>query len=109
MAEEKILQDEILSDEQLDGVAGGSEAQSRMDTKFLREINAMQTNDGTHADKPADLIRAWATMGVTFIEREEDYISNKYFNNGKQISRIDALRLAAKKMKSKINVLDYDI
>ena len=107
MVEEKKIAGEMLTDEQLDGVAGGTQAQMESDTRFLREINAMSTQDGTHSDKPNDLEVAWAQMGVTIITNRDK--QNTYFNNGKQISRMDALKLAAKKMKSKVDVLQYDI
>ena len=110
MAEETKIAGEVLSDEQLDGVAGGTAWQSRRDKDFLQEIGAMAINSTVHEDKPADLERAWAQMGVTFIEYDGDGNSNQYFNNGAQISRMDALKLAAKKMKNKtINVFDYDV
>lgn len=103
MADEKKITGEILSESELDGVVGGSQAQSNRDGDFLKDIGAIKANDN------GSLERAWARMGVTFIEDTGDG-TNKYYNNCKQISRIDALKVAAKMMRNNtINVLDYDI
>lgn len=108
MAEENKIENEMLTDDELDKVAGGNMQQSYKDKIFLQEIGAMRIGE-IHFDKPSTIERAWAQMGVTVIEYKNDYESNKYFNNGKQISRMEALGIAARKMKSKVNILDYDI
>ena len=36
MADEKILKDEVMSDEELDNVAGGSPGQTADDSRFLK-------------------------------------------------------------------------
>ena len=108
MADEKKITGEILTESELDGVVGGSKAQSNRDADFLKDIGATDASYQNN-DDPRKLQRAWAKMGVTFIENPNDG-TNRYFNNGKQVSRIDALKVAAKMMRNNtINVLDYDI
>ena len=41
MAEEKILKDEIMSEEQLENVVGGTRGQLSCDTKFLHALGVM--------------------------------------------------------------------
>ena len=48
MAEEKILKDEILKDEQLDQVAGGTEQQIEDDINAFKNMNIIPASANDH-------------------------------------------------------------
>ena len=66
----------MLSEEQLENVAGGTCLESARDSYFLK------------------LIKAWATVGVKLELPESIFVANKYFINGKQVSQEDARKHA---------------
>ncbi len=51
MAEEKILEEEILDDEQLDKVAGGTAKQSEDAIKAFRRMSVTDGNGGANVAK----------------------------------------------------------
>lgn len=112
MENEKIL-GEMLTDEQLDGVAGGTADETRNDGAFFKAI-------GLTAEIPQNneaLKTIWAKLGVSVIVHDgikhgnetEEYANsfNEYFIAGNQVSREKALKQALKKTKSKINLVNF--
>lgn len=63
MAEEKILKDEILKDEQLDQVAGGTEQQIEDDIKAFKNMQIIPASANEH--DTGLLERAFALFGIT--------------------------------------------
>lgn len=51
MAEEKILQSEMMSDEELEGVAGGTYAELREDVDFLKNVGLLDKNFSGNDDQ----------------------------------------------------------
>lgn len=109
MTEEKVLQDELLSDEQLEQVAGGNNVENYHDFRFLRTLGLfIEDLDENHESAmKGQLQEHWAKVGVVAIPRT-DAGENEYYNsNGKQISRVDAFRIAIKQTKSKLDYKQY--
>ena len=97
----EILKDEIMSDEQLDGVAGGTYAESDKDLRFLKDIGALAQDSVRQTD---NLTRAFAQHGVSMVVHFDDTNHNEYFNaSGKQITREAALKEVLKKSGTKVN------
>ena len=109
MADEKILKDEVLTDEQLDGVAGGTKQQNIADLKFLQEIGVLKGDfDSEHEWIMQDQSKiAWAQVGVVALAGVTNTPNRYYDSKGKEISRADAYKIAAKKMHSKIDYSHY--
>ena len=68
----EILKDEILSEEELDEVAGGSVMEVASDSQFLRDSGAVPlTGWGNHAVKnnfdlySGAVTKAWSKVGIT--------------------------------------------
>ena len=102
MADEKILQDEIMSDDELDGVAGGTTAQCKSDMDFMHDLGLVAQNvDHMQSDA---LTRAFAKAGVNMVAHYNDTNQNEYFNSsGKQITREKALQTVLKASGTKVN------
>ena len=98
----EILKDEIMSDEQLDGVAGGTNAESDKDFQFLKAIGAIPQGDSRQTD---NLTRAFAQHGINMVVHFDDTRTNEYFNaSGKQITREKALQTVFKASGTKVNL-----
>ena len=97
----EILKDEILKDEQLDAVAGGTSREIHKDTDFLQAIGLLRQNE---TDKDAPLRRAWAQEGITVVMHGGNNLANEYYKNGKQITREVALETLMKKTGSVLNI-----
>ena len=96
MAEEKILKDEILTEEQLDNVAGGTYIESADDAKKFKELGVkIYDNDIagvpvlTH-DEFVKLRGAFEKYGVTVKDKGGLVNANEYYMGGKKVSRDDA-------------------
>lgn len=87
--DEKIFDEEILSDEELEKISGGSYTEKLGDTSFLKEYGHMNcTLD--YKSSPA----AWASEGIRCVA-DPNYRStepNKYFLKGQEISRKEAFK-----------------
>ena len=96
MAEEKKFADEIMSDAELDQVAGGDEGEKYDDYHFLGKSGLLGREYNTfdpYAFHDNDTLKlGWAKVGITCIPDEDK--PNQYFLNGKQISRDDAVNHA---------------
>ncbi|MBE8950974.1 MAG: hypothetical protein SR3Q1_10355 [Quinella sp. 3Q1] len=94
MAKE-ILKDEILNDEQLEQVAGGSFSEIRDDIKKLQKIGFDIDNVNSPSDLNQDVLgkmrAAFGRFGITVRETTgpADFTGqfNGYFLNGKALSR----------------------
>ncbi|MBR3499140.1 MAG: hypothetical protein IKO05_09130 [Selenomonadaceae bacterium] len=96
----EILKEELLSEDQLEGVAGGTSREIQKDTDFMQAIGLLR-QDETEKD---DLRRAWAQGGVTIVMHGGKENANEYYRNGKQITREAALKSVMKKTGSVLNI-----
>jgi len=96
----EILKEELLSEDQLEGVAGGTSREIQKDTDFMQAIGLLR-QDETDKD---DLRKAWAQGGVTLVLHGGKESPNEYYKNGKQISREAALKSVMKKTGSVLNI-----
>ena len=102
MAKE-ILKDEVLKDEQLEGVAGGTFREYDLDTSFMQAVGVMrQGESGSDA-----LQRAFASQGISVIFHGDDNLANEYYKGGKQITREQALNTVMKNTGTKVNINNY--
>ena len=103
MKDEKILQEEILSDEELKEISGGSCYESADDSRFLNVL--LQGTNYHQCDRYgatkmffgigiSDVFKAWKSLGIEF----ESYPvrANKYLLDGKEITRDEAWAHAEK-------------
>ncbi len=92
MAEEKKITDEILSDEELEQVAGGDIYQMEDDSKNFKRLGVLSQFVNDH-DKNA-LVAAFAAYGIT-TEQHGGYLGkdNKYFLGNQKISRETAWQI----------------
>jgi len=85
---------EMMSDEELESVAGGTIGQTAGDSKILYDYGLMDKYYGTipvmfyWKSKSAEVDAGWAKAGITCVTKP--FGSNKYFLNGKEISPGDA-------------------
>ncbi len=99
MTDEKKLQDEMLSDEQLDIVAGGYSNELYGDSLILYRIGII---DGMYDQDNAvasckKIQEGWLKAGIICVIRDES--ENLYFlqSNGQQISSEQVLRYVAER------------
>ena len=91
MADEKIFKDEILSDEELDGVAGGTRAETYADGDELVKRGLISEDDALSSSKVREAIHK---LGYKYVDHGGVKMfggkDNEYFNkNGESISRAD--------------------
>ncbi len=86
MADEKILENEKLDDEQLENVAGGNIYQMEADAANFKKLGVLSANVDKH-DKNA-ITAAFAAYGIA-TEQHGGYLGkdNKYSINGQKIDR----------------------
>ena len=86
MKDEKILQEEILDDEKLEKVSGGSSAECWQDERLLMQFGIM--DKGEHGC----IRRGWKRLGIELKQYNHDH-ANIYFKLGtdREISRKEAL------------------
>jgi len=109
MTNEKIL-NEQLTDDQLDGVAGGAVDEFGKDVALMKAVGVL-TNDPQNNE---EFKRVWARMGVSVIVRNgrtygdsDSNGFNEYYAGGKQISREAALNQMLKMTHSRINLINF--
>ena len=114
MAEEKILKDEILSDEQLEQVAGGGTRQTVGDDTFLTKFGYMEEGSRDYLfdwiKDSAKVDAGWAKAGVTCCT-VFGCGDNKYWINGNEVSRKEAFAYVLRKngySEDAIANYDYD-
>ena len=116
----KINSAEIMSDEELDKVAGGNLNEMVSDLAFFREMGfwsgVLPGEKSQTTSSSSDVGRvicleeefnvAWSKAGIATVCSERGL--NEYYDpKGNQISRAEALKFAAKKLNSKVNYLNY--
>ena len=97
----EILKDEILKEEQLDHVAGGTWGQTADDSRFLNSLNGSTDRYGatrisvTYGTKIEEEIqRGWAGVGIVFQWHGGATVDNEYYLNGKKIDQDEARKHA---------------
>ena len=98
MADKDKDADEIMSDEELDKVAGGTLRESADDSRFLNVL--LHGTDKYHqcdrysgariffdGNAPVDIVNSWKSLGI---EIEHNFSANTYMLHGKKISRAEA-------------------
>ena len=84
MAKEDKFADELLTEDELEQVAGGTYAQTSEDSKFLSiyglcpKFTAMQLAFTPGTEKEEQVKAAWATVGVILLYNS-DRVNNAYF------------------------------
>ena len=97
MADKDKFAEEMLTDDELDNVAGGTPGESADDSRFLNVL--LQGRPGQcdryggftmFIDEEArkDLTKAWNSLGIDFYHNH--VVGNYYSKNGKKISREEA-------------------
>ena len=102
MAKE-ILKDEVLKDEQLEGVAGGTDREIGKDADFLKAIGLMRPEQNDQAT----IKRAFAKSGISVIFHDGDDLANEYYLNGVQTTREIALKFTMQKNGQDVNINNY--
>ena len=97
MAEEKILEGEVLDDGELEEIAGGTLKENLEDREYLKKMGAYNFNDGDSFTKT--LQNGFAKLGdnygmkITVDVNLNKNVANKYFVNGKEMSRDKLLKM----------------
>ncbi len=105
MKDEKFLQEEILSDEELEKISGGDIGDTSDDSKFLYEYGLVDTwHRELHTiffwkSDSAAVDAGWAKAGITCVTNPTPLSYNKYFKDGKEISRSDAYKFVKENFK----------
>jgi len=99
----EILKEELLSEDQLEDVAGGTSREIQKDADFMQAIGLLRQNE---TDKDA-LRRAWAQEGITVIMHGGNNLANEYYRGGEQITREKAMKIAMKKTGNQVNINNY--
>ena len=104
MAENDKFADEMLTDEQLEGVAGGTCYELADDSRFLNSLNNSTDRYGSAKmnlshDKKFEIVGAWLKLGViVFADKGFSDVHNKnaYFrmDNGKRLTQEEARQYA---------------
>ena len=88
----EILKEELLSEDQLEDVAGGTSREIQKDADFMQAVGVLrQGESGNDA-----LQRAFASQGISVIFHGDDNLANEYYKGGKQITREQALNTVMK-------------
>ena len=104
MKDEKILAEEVLSDEELEGVAGGTLSEMVKDTQFLHALGLMNRDysakeiEANEDDVSRLISKAFGSKDMwaeAYIEGEHTY----GFGNGREISRAQAYKELANRVK----------
>lgn len=93
---------EMMSDEQLEQVAGGTIPQTAEDSKLLFEHGLIDEKHGVIATTfrwktfSKEVDDGWAKAGITCITKPSPLADNLYFYKGKPISRTEAYNIVEK-------------
>ena len=107
MAVENKYADEMLTDDELDNVAGGTVEQTVSDSRFLNILleGTKYHCCGRHDkfdiainfyDERNDVAKSWASLGIEFKHNNSN--GNTYKLNGNPITQIEAYEYAMKKV-----------
>ena len=99
MAEDKYA-DELMSDDELDGVAGGTAGQMADDSRFLNSLNGSTDRYGSFrtfwGTGFTEIKNAWASLGIETDLDSSTGGDNKYYLNGQEITQEQARQHAMK-------------
>lgn len=99
---------ELMTDEELDEVAGGTIGETAGDSQYLYDYGLMDNHYGSikvmfcWGSKSAEVDAGWAKAGITCVTKPCG--SNDYFLNGKEISRNEAKKLVKANFKRIHNI-----
>ena len=105
MADKDKYADELMSDEELDGVAGGKAAQCADDSRFLNSLNGSCDRYGedriawSAGTLSGEIEKAWSTVGIkadVSFALGDFGRDNKYYLNGQEITQEQARQHAMK-------------
>ncbi len=102
MADKDKFADEMLTDDELDGVAGGTAAETAEDSQFLHDLNGSTMSYSELSIRKHDLYeeitKAWATVGVKAVINTGNMLGdgkpNEYYINGHKVWRKQAMEYA---------------
>ena len=99
MADKDKIADEILSDEELEKVAGGNYDECVTDMNYRRQCGVDVDYDPDYDLLSLRVKEAWAKVGIKCSAWAMDYnvsvYKNKYYLDGKEISHLEACEHAA--------------
>ena len=113
MADKDKYADEIMSDEELDNVAGGGTRQICGDNAFLKSFGYSHYDgtflwDVSYIGAARSVDKGWSQAGVTCVTKF-GCPDNLYFIGGKEVSRKDAFRhVLRQKGYSEASINNYD-
>ena len=96
MDKEDKFADEVMSDDELDGVAGGNCYETADDTRFLNSLNGSTDRHGatriyfTGKATRESIQGAWAKVGIDAKIHRNIRTGNEYYLNGQQITQEEA-------------------
>ena len=99
----EILKDEILKEEQLDGVAGGITHEIKRDAEFMKAVGLLRQDEGTNND----LRKVWAQEGITVVLHGGKEFANEYYKGGRQITREQAMKVVMRNTGTNLNINNY--
>jgi hypothetical protein len=99
MKDEKIFEDEMMSEEELENVAGGTLGETANDSRFLNVLlhgttkyhqcdRYGSTAVWFSAGPKKDVKKSWKSLGIDF--EPDNLFGNYYFKDGKEISQAEA-------------------
>lgn len=103
MADKDKIADEIMSDEELDNVAGGTCYEMADDSRFLNSLNGSCDRYGATkcffiggSGRDEEIKKAWATVGISVELHNYLDVDNRYYLNGEKITQEQARQHAMK-------------
>lgn len=100
MAKSKIRNDEILSDDELDNVAGGSWMETTGDILKAGKLGLVNVNPDDlvavanfYQNNRGELTDMFAKFGIEFTHNGKWYEENEYVHNGQKISQDEAWKI----------------
>ena len=115
MADKDKIADEVMSDEELDKIAGGNKTQSLEDSRFLNSLNGScprYHEIDFHYHNPdfyRNIAAGWKSVGITFYPKEKLSKSNRYYLDGKRITQEEARQHAMNVTGRQLNELEWKI
>jgi len=111
----KKINDELeqLSDEDLDNVAGGTIGETAKDSEILYDYGLVKEwHTSLHMifhweSGSAEVDDGWSKAGITCVTKP--FSNNKYFKDGKQISRDEAMNIVKSKFKRIHHISDIKV